>query len=137
MRKEAKTPLGFLGGFFVVLRPTHLEMSSLSVKGFNYDPCSPLITILFVPCLLWDRRSFILVIFENPWHSYLLPSEKQWSCHTCFNNLGLSRPGIEPRSPACYANTRLGEHSITEPPQRWHHLKDWGWRRKTWGKLIG
>ena len=26
-------------------------------------------------------QSFIMVISENPWHSYLLPSIWQWSCH--------------------------------------------------------
>ena len=43
---------------------------------------------------------FIMVMSEDPWHSHQLPSVWQWS----FNDLGLSRPGIEPRSPACEAN---------------------------------
>ena len=43
--------------------------------------------------------SFIMVISEAPWSSHLLPSGWQWST-TCFNDLGLSRPGIELQSPA-------------------------------------
>ena len=35
-------------------------------------------------------------------YSHLLPSVG--AVTTCFNDLGLSRPGIEPRSPACKAN---------------------------------
>ena len=35
-------------------------------------------------------------------YSHLLPSVG--TVTTCFNDLGLSRPGIEPRSPACKAN---------------------------------
>ena len=45
---------------------------------------------------------FIMVISEDPWHSHLLPSVWQWSCHYLFfYDLGLLRPGIEPRSPTC------------------------------------
>ena len=37
---------------------------------------------------------FIMVIFEDPWHSYLLPSVWQWNCHL-FYDLDLSRLGFE------------------------------------------
>ena len=47
---------------------------------------------------------FIIVISEDLWHAHLLPSVWQWSCHYIFYDSGLSRPGIEPRSPACEAN---------------------------------
>ena len=50
----------------------------------------------------------ILVISKDPWHSYLLLSILQWSC---FNNLGLSRPGIKPPAISCM----LGEQSTTKP----------------------
>ena len=42
----------------------------------------------------------IKVISEDPWHSHILPSVCQWS----LKDFDLSRPGIEPRSPACDAN---------------------------------
>ena len=45
-------------------------------------------------------QPFIVVISEDSWHSQLLSSDWQWNCHY----LGLSRPVIEPRSPACEAN---------------------------------
>ena len=38
---------------------------------------------------------FIMVISEDPWHSHLMPSFSQWSCHYCFNDLDLSRLGFE------------------------------------------
>ena len=47
---------------------------------------------------------FLMVIFEDPWHSHLLLKVLQWSCHYLFYDLGLSRPRIEPRSSACKAN---------------------------------
>ena len=73
-------------------------------RATNFDLCSTLLVIeqwgLFnVPHLLWQRF--------NP-----LPSPGTRDTHTCcqafgsgadtacFNDLGLSRPGIEPRSPA-------------------------------------
>ena len=40
-------------------------------------------------------HSFIIVISDNPWHSLLLPSVWQWSCHYLFNDVGLSRLGFE------------------------------------------
>ena len=43
-------------------------------------------------------------ISEDPWHLHLLSRVWQWSCHYLFYDIGLSRPGIEPRSPACEAN---------------------------------
>ena len=37
---------------------------------------------------------FIMVISEDPWHSHLLHSVWQWSCHYLFYDLGLSRLGL-------------------------------------------
>ena len=39
--------------------------------------------------------SLIMVISEDPWHSHLLPSVQQWSCHYLFYDIGLSRLGFE------------------------------------------
>ena len=36
-----------------------------------------------------------MVISEDTWHSLLLPSVSQWSCHCLFYELGLSRLGFE------------------------------------------
>ena len=47
---------------------------------------------------------FIMVICQDPCHSQLMPSVLQWSYHYQFYDFGLSRPGIEPRAPACEAN---------------------------------
>ena len=37
---------------------------------------------------------FIMVIAEDPWHSHLMPSVKQWSCHYLFLRLGSVAPSI-------------------------------------------
>ena len=47
---------------------------------------------------------FIMVISEDPWHSHCCRAIGSGAVTTCFYDLGLSRPGIEPRSPACEAN---------------------------------
>ena len=38
---------------------------------------------------------FIIVIFKDLWHSQLLPSVWQWSCHYLFYELSLSRLGFK------------------------------------------
>ena len=61
---------------------------------------------------------FIMVIFEVPWHSHLLPSIWQWSCHNLFLRL---------RSVATGDRTQLsrmrGERTTSTPPWRWN----WFW----------
>ena len=44
---------------------------------------------------------FIKIISEDPWHSTCCRAFCSGAVTTCFHDLGLSRPGIEPRSPAC------------------------------------
>ena len=55
---------------------------------------------------------FNMEISDDPWQTHLLPNVWQWRCHYCFNNLGLLRPGIEPRYPACE------DRSINWPTRR-------------------
>ena len=39
----------------------------------------------------WDTgHPLIMVISEEPWHSYLLPSVKQWGCHYLFLQLSVA-----------------------------------------------
>ena len=62
-------------------------------RAANFDLCSELMAIeqwgfFSVPHLLWHGSSIIMVIFEGPWHSHLLPSVWQWSCHYLFLRLG-------------------------------------------------
>ena len=50
---------------------------------------------------------FIMVISEDPWHSHILPSVWQWSCHyvpICFYDLGLWHLGFNTHDTACGAN---------------------------------
>ena len=49
----------------------------------------------FLSVLLLFWHPFIMVISENPWHSHLLPSYWQRSCHYLFYDWGLSRLGFE------------------------------------------
>ena len=49
----------------------------------------------FFSVQLWHRSfMYIMVVSEDSWHAHLLPSAWQWT-------LPISRPGIEPWSPAC------------------------------------
>ena len=52
-----------------------------------------------VPAYFDIGHPFIMVISEDPWHSQLML--------ICFNDIDLSRTGIEFRSPACEANNAL------------------------------
>ena len=48
---------------------------------------------------------FIMVISEDPWHSHLLPSVCQWSCHYLFLRLRSVATGDRIRAPAgCIRN---------------------------------
>ena len=56
---------------------------------------------------------FIMVIFEDPWHSQLLPSVWQWSCHYLFLRLKSVAAGIRtPNLPL----TRRTVYSTAPPP---------------------
>ena len=63
------------------------------------------------------RISVYMVISEDPWpwNSHFLPSVWQWS----FNDLVVSRPGIEHRSPACIVNALPTESSRTYMCMLW------------------
>ena len=60
-------------------------------RASNFDLCSAFMAIeqwgiFSVPHLLWHGAS-VMVNSEDPWHSHLLPSIKQWSCHYLFLQL--------------------------------------------------
>ena len=90
-------------------------------RAANFDLCSALMAIELwgffnVPHLLWHGLPFIIVISEDRLplvlsHTvlitrHLLLSVGRWSYHyLCLRDMDVSRPGIEPRSPACEANT--------------------------------
>ena len=61
---------------------THSETSPLPVKG-TYGHWA---TEGSLACHTYCNTGhpFIMVIFEVPWHSHLLPSIWQWSCHYLF-----------------------------------------------------
>ena len=91
---------------FGVFRPTqefftHLETSPLPVKVCkltNARHTRPLSSEVSLLChTYWHTgHPFIMVFFEDPWHSHLMPSIWQWNCHYLFfNDLGLLRLGFE------------------------------------------
>ena len=95
------------------LRPTrefftHMETSPLPVKGCKF--WHMLSThghwavrfLNSVPHLLWHQ--FRMVIFEDPWHSHLLPSVWQWSCHYLFLWQVSCRWDSKSQPSACDAN---------------------------------
>ena len=58
---------------------THMETSPLPVRGCKFWPMLGThghwtVRFFGVPHLLWHGHPLIMVIFEDPWHSHLLPS---------------------------------------------------------------
>ena len=66
-------------------------------------------SVLVTPTVTFDIwQPFIMVISKDQWHSYLLPNDKQWSCHYLFlrhrsvaagirtANLPLARRNLQP-----------------------------------------
>ena len=80
-------------------------------RATNFDLNPPLIDIEqwgFLTCDTYcdtDQPS-IMVISEDQWNSHLVPNVGSGAVTitTCWNDLRLSRPGIEPWSPACKTN---------------------------------
>ena len=96
-------------------------------RATNFDLCLALISIEqwgFVNCHTYcdTVHPFIMVISEDPWHSLLMPSVWQWSCHYPFNDWGLSRPGFEPSYPACDAKALPLRHRnlLINPSNEFH-----------------
>ena len=54
--------------------------------------------------LLWYRTSLIMVISEYTWHSHLVPSVWQWSCHYLFYDLVCSGLDTNTQPSACEVN---------------------------------
>ena len=64
-------------------------------RGTHLNLCSALMAIEnlgFLACYTYCEKGlpFIMVIFVDPWHSYLLQSIKQCSCHYLLIRLGQS-----------------------------------------------
>ena len=84
----------FCFGLFGVFRPcreffNHMETSPWPVKGCKFWPMLGTHGhwqwgFLSLSHLLWHGHPFIMVISEDPWHSPLLSSLWQWSCHHLF-----------------------------------------------------
>ena len=72
-----------------------------------------------VPHLLWHWHPFIMVISEDPWHSLLMPSVWQLSCHYLFLRLRSFAAGI-PTPHLPLAGQRL--QPTTPPPRRYVQL---------------
>ena len=82
--------------FFVALDLLHyLETSTFLEKGCKYSTCSALMTVAQLGFFSALHLLFKTVIPEDPWHSHLMPSVWQWSCHNLFNDLGLSQLRFE------------------------------------------
>ena len=66
---------------------THVKTSPLPVKNDKFgNLCSALISKGSLVCYTYcdKEHPFIMAISEDPWHSHLLPSFWQWSCHYLF-----------------------------------------------------
>ena len=90
---------------------THLETSPVTDKGQQIMTCSKFVALFFffffssregfLACHTYcvTDQPFIMVISKDPWHAHLVLSV--W---LPFNDFGLFRPGIEPRSVVFEAN---------------------------------
>ena len=79
----------------------HMETSTLLTKGCKFWPIQSThghgavhegSLACHTYCDTW--HPFIMVISEDPWHSHLLPSVWQWSCHYLFLQLRSVLAGI-------------------------------------------
>ena len=62
----------------------------------NFDLCSALIAFDQWGYTYCDtRHPFVMVISKDPWHPHLLSCVWQWSCPYLFNDLDLTRLGLE------------------------------------------
>ena len=57
--------------------------------------------------LMWHGDSFIMAISEKPWHSHLMPSVWQWSCHYLFSRLRSFAAGIRTLNLPFEGRTRI------------------------------
>ena len=79
-------------------------------RAANFDLCSALMAIElwgFFTCHTYCDTGLplIMVISEDPWNSPCCRAFGSGAVITCFYDLHLSRPGIEPRSPDKHFNT--------------------------------
>ena len=103
---------------------THMETSPLPVKAANLTYARkswPLSSESYLTCHTYCDTGlpFIIVISEDPWHSHLLPSVWQWSCHYLFLRLRSVATGDQ--TPISHMR---GELSTVTPPRRFI-IKQW------------
>ena len=86
-----------VGGFRPTLEFfTHFETSPLPAKSCkcwpklgNYDQGA-----VRIHNYCYTRHMFLMVISDNPWHSHLMTSVRQWSCYYVFLRLRYVPAGI-------------------------------------------
>ena len=107
---------------------TYLETSQLPMKGCKFWPIYLALMAIEQwgffngPHQLWHGPT-LYNISEDPWHSQLLPSVGSGAATTCFEDLGLSRPEILPRFPACEtASLPLRHRGGPECVHLWHNM---------------
>ena len=101
---------------FVVFRPireffTHMETLPLPVKGCKFWHARhswPLNSGGSLACHNYcdTGNPFIMAIFEDPWHSHLLPSVNQWSCHYLYLRFRYSNTQSSASKATAQANIR-------------------------------
>ena len=107
-RNIAKSIIGvfclFVCFFVIPLSHYHFSLIRRSHhyrwRAANFDLCSTLMAIeqrgfLCLPHFMWQGTSFLVVISVDPWHTHLLLSVLQRSCHYLFYILYLSVLGFE------------------------------------------
>ena len=122
-------------GFYVPLENFSLiwRRHNYRWRAANFDLCSALMAIeqwefFSMPHLLWHGHPFIMVISEDPWHLYLLPSVWQWSWH----DLGMWRLGFEHPWNLPHARQTL---LPTAPPRQTSHT-DWSVPSRELAKTV-
>ena len=85
--------------FFVCLEFAVHSKIIIWMKGCKFLPMLGTyghwaVRVLACPTYCYTGHPFIMVISEDPWHSLLMPSVKQWSCHYLFKRLRSFVAGI-------------------------------------------
>ena len=90
-------------------------------RASNFDHYSAVMAIeqwgfFSLPHLMWHGASVntcIMVNFVNPWHSHLLPSVWQWSCHNLFFTTQVCREWDSNAQPSAFEANALTDCTKT------------------------
>ena len=88
---------------------THFGDITITAANLTFTRSSwPLSSEGSITCHTYCDTGQLFIISEDPWHSHLLPSVCQWSCHYLFNETGDRTPISSMRSERFTTTPPLG-----------------------------